>query len=151
MTTETIFQLINLYVLPFWLLMILAPHWRVTHNILRTLLPIVPLAGIYVLLLGMAIGGKSGGGGLDFSLAGISRLMADPFGFTVGWAHYLAFDLFVGRWIFWHAREASERKLPQWLISLTLALTFMAGPAGLLLYFLCSAHLPNIARKGHAD
>jgi hypothetical protein len=138
MPTETIFQLINLYVLPFWLLMIFAPHWRVTQQLMRTLLPIVPMAVIYVLMLGMAIGGNSGGGSLDFTLAGISRLMADPFGFTVGWAHYLAFDLFVGRWIYWHSQKSSERKLPQWVVSLALALTFMAGPAGLLLYFLAS-------------
>lgn len=34
---ETLFQLANLYIMPFWLLMIFLPHWSWTHRIMATL------------------------------------------------------------------------------------------------------------------
>jgi len=49
----------------------------------------------------------------------------------VGWIHYLAFDLLVGRW---ETQDAAARGIPAWLVVPCLALTFMFGPAGWLLY-----------------
>ena len=50
--------------------------------------------------------------------------------------HYLVFDLWVGSW------ETEDDSLPHWLLLPCLALTFLAGPTGLLLY-----HLLKAARK----
>ena len=49
-----------------------------------------------------------------------------------GWVHYLAFDLFIGCW---EVMDAKERGVSHWLVVPCLFLTFMFGPAGLLLYF----------------
>ena len=51
---------------------------------------------------------------------------------TAGWLHYLAFDLFVGSWI---SEQAAALALPHWLLLPPLALTFLFGPAGLLVFF----------------
>jgi hypothetical protein len=48
-----------------------------------------------------------------------------------GWIHYLAFDLFVGSW---EARDARQRGVPHLALVPCLALTFLFGPAGWLLY-----------------
>jgi len=45
--------------------------------------------------------------------------------------HFLAFDLFVGRWIYLDSRR---RQVSPWLMAPLLFLTLMLGPAGLLLY-----------------
>ena len=50
-----------------------------------------------------------------------------------GWTHYLAFDLFVGCWI---AQDADRRGIGRIGQAPVLALTFVAGPAGLLLHYL---------------
>jgi hypothetical protein len=50
-----------------------------------------------------------------------------------GWIHYLAFDLFIGSW---QVRDAAKQGISHWLVIPCLALTFMFGPIGLLLYFL---------------
>lgn len=50
-----------------------------------------------------------------------------------GWVHYLAFDLFVGTWI---ARSGTKAGVPGLLLLPCLFLTFMFGPAGLLLFLL---------------
>ena len=48
-----------------------------------------------------------------------------------GWVHYLVFDLFVGAW---EVRDARRVGVHHLLVVPCLALTFMAGPIGLLLY-----------------
>lgn len=48
-----------------------------------------------------------------------------------GWTHYLAFDLFIGGW---EVRDARQRGIPHLLVVPVLVLTFLVGPAGLLLY-----------------
>lgn len=48
-----------------------------------------------------------------------------------GWVHYLAFDLFIGSW---EVRDAQRHGLSHLLVVPCLALTFLFGPVGLLLY-----------------
>ncbi|MEX1368657.1 MAG: abscisic acid-deficient protein Aba4 family protein [Nannocystaceae bacterium] len=60
----------------------------------------------------------------------------------MAWVHFLAFDLFVGRWVLLDARE---RGLSSWLVSPTLVTVLMFGPLGLLLYL----GLRATRRPGH--
>ena len=53
-----------------------------------------------------------------------------------GWVHYLAFDLFIGAW---QVRDARVQGISHLLVIPCLQLTFLFGPAGLLLYFLIRA------------
>jgi hypothetical protein len=60
-------------------------------------------------------------------------LLGSPAGATIAWVHFLAFDLFVGRWIY---LESHERQVNPWLMAPVLFLTLMLGPAGFLLYLM---------------
>lgn len=89
------------------------------------------LAVAYILLIAEGIGAEGGGFG---SIAEVRALFADDAALAAGWLHYLAFDLFVGGWI---ARDGIARGISGWkalLLLPCLALTFLFGPAGLLLY-----------------
>lgn len=79
----------------------------------------------YAVLIATSLGGD---GGFD-SLASVRALFADDRALLAGWLHYLAFDLFVGRWI---AERGFARGRPVWLLIPILALTFLLGPVGLL-------------------
>ena len=129
---ETLFNLSNFFILPFWLLMIFLPRWRITQRLLASLWPIVVLALIYASLLVSQLGGVAGGL-LNPTLTGIASLLGTPAGAAVGWVHFLAFDLFVGRWAYLDSRK---RGLSTWLVSPSLFFILMAGPLGLLLYLL---------------
>jgi hypothetical protein len=129
---ETIFNLSNFFVLPFWLLVIFLPHWRWTQRILRTHWPVVILALVYALLLTTQIGAGAASL-LNPTLAGIASLLGTEAGAMVAWVHFLAFDLFVGRWAYLDSRE---QEFSAWWVSPTLFFTLMAGPLGLLLYLL---------------
>jgi Domain of unknown function (DUF4281) len=66
-------------------------------------------------------------------LSGLAALLGSPVGATIGWLHFLAFDLFVGRWIYLDSRE---RGITAWVIAPVLFLTLMLGPCGFLLYLM---------------
>jgi hypothetical protein len=58
-------------------------------------------------------------------------LLGTPTGTTLAWAHFVAFDLFVGRWIYLDSRS---RSYSAWGVSPILVLTLLIGPVGLLMY-----------------
>jgi hypothetical protein len=64
-------------------------------------------------------------------LSSVAMLFSNPWLLLAGWTHYLAFDLFIGSW---EVRDARDRGLPHLLVVPCLALTFLFGPAGWLLY-----------------
>lgn len=131
--SETLFQLSNLYIMPFWLLMIFLPHWSWTKRIIGSLWFIAPLAVAYALLILPQLGGGGGliGDLMNPTTEGLAKLLGNPAGVAVGWIHFLAFDLFVGRWEYLDSRE---KGISAWLVSPCIFLTLMFGPMGFLLY-----------------
>jgi hypothetical protein len=83
---------------------------------------------VYVVLIAVSLPGSDGG---FSSLAGVRALFNDPNALLAGWTHYLAFDLFIGGW---EVRDAQQHGIPHLLVVPALVLTFLVGPAGLLLY-----------------
>ena len=131
-TPDFLFALANPLALLGWLLLALAPRWRLTNIlVLSGALPLLLAAAYAVLLAAHYLGAHGAEGGFG-SLAGVAALFHDPWALLAGWVHYLCFDLFTGAW---EARDARRRGVPHgWLVP-CLALTFLFGPVGLLAYF----------------
>ena len=130
---ETLFSISNFLTMPFWLLMIFLPHWRWTRRIMGSLLVVVPAALLYVILIAPNLGGTLNDlANLDLAL--VQALLGSPEGATLGWAHFLAFDLFVGRW--GYLDNLSTTRLSAWLVSPMLFFVLMLGPVGFTLYFI---------------
>jgi hypothetical protein len=130
MNPETLFSLSSLLVMPFWLLLIFLPRWRVTERVMAGPWVAVPAALLYVVLVlprFVAIFTAV----LNPTLSGVTAFLGDPTGATIAWAHFLAFDLFVGRWVYLNGRS---RNISTWFISPILFLVLMLGPVGFLLY-----------------
>lgn len=127
---RTAYAVISASSAPIWLAMILAPRAGVTRWLVgRASVLFVGLGLTYDVLL--ASGLVRNGEIIDFSNPDkVRRALSTPDVFLAGWAHYIAFDLFVGRWIWEDAlsRGRSAR--------LALLLTWLAGPAGLSLHLL---------------
>ena len=127
---EATFSLSGLLVMPFWALMIFLPRWRWTRRILRSPLVILPPALLYAALvlprLAEVFPAVS-----SPTLTAIAALLGTPDGATIAWAHFLAFDLFVGRWIY---LDGQERVISALLMAPVLFLTLMRGPIGFVLY-----------------
>ena len=138
---EQIFGAANLLALVAWAVLILAPRREI---VMRALFfgPILILALGYATGLILVLAGVvPAGGGADFStIAGVRSIFASDAGVTIGWVHYLTFDLFVGLWIARNADAHGWSDVKGRLIQApVLFLTFMAGPFGLALYIVSRA------------
>jgi hypothetical protein len=129
MDPARVFQVVNLLPMPIWLVWMLAPSSRLSRTLARTVWPWAVLAGLYLVLLVVALASADH---VDpaayFSLGGVMALFRSPWMALAGWTHYLCFDLFVARWIMNDAPDAGY-----WLTPI-LFLTLMFGPIGLLCY-----------------
>lgn len=128
MTAEQIFSVANMIVLPFWLLLAIAPRWQPGSHVLAPVVAPALLAIAYAIALLPQLGGDGGFG----SLADLRVAFSNDLVLLAGWIHYLAFDLFVGSW---EARDAQRVGIPQWALIPCLFLTLMLGPVGLLTYY----------------
>ena len=115
---------------PVWIAMILAPRSRVTRWL-------VDRAGVLFVGLGLtydallAAGVVRSGRMPDFGNPdAVREALTEPDTFLAAWTHYIAFDLFVGRWIWQDALDRGRSA------RLALLLTWLAGPAGLSLHLL---------------
>ncbi|MDB9510181.1 ABA4-like family protein [Kamptonema animale CS-326] len=126
MTAEQIFNAANIFVLPFWALMILLPNWGITRKVMNSFIPFVVLAVLYIYLFITSITPENAAALSNPKLADIARFFADEKATATGWIHFLVMDLFVGRWIYWEGQRTGV-----WTIH-SLALSLFAGPMGLI-------------------
>lgn len=126
LSPAALFDFGNLFVLPFWALMIFLPNWGITQKIMRSYLPFVVLAGIYLYLFVSSITPENAAALANPKLADIARFFADETAAATGWTHFLVLDLFVGRWVYWEGQRTGV-----WTIH-SIALCLFAGPLGLL-------------------
>jgi len=128
MTPDQIFSIANTASVLCWILLAVFPRrpW-VTDVLAGAAMPAI-FAAAYLAIV-ITVFPRADG---SFStLAGVTRLFANPWLLLAGWLHYLAFDLLIGAW---EARDSVERGVPRWLLVPCLFLTLMFGPAGWLAY-----------------
>ncbi len=138
MQWETIFSIANLWPLPFWLLLAIGPRNERTARIVLYG-GVAMLALAYTILLPLIMAGAIDtvgpeGGSAEFTkLSGVMALFDSKGGATVGWIHYLAFDLLTGLWVSRNADAYGYHRAVQVII---LFFVLMTGPLGLTLYLL---------------
>lgn len=95
---------------------------------------------------GLVIGWWSRAQGGFASLSDLAALFDTRALLLAGWLHYLAFDMLIGAW---EVREAKRQGMAHWTIIPALLLTFMFGPAGLLV-FIAQRAAWHLGRKTEA-
>lgn len=130
MSLDLLFNAANLFVLPFWALMVLLPNWGVTRKVMSSFLPFVALAGLYLYLFINSLNPESAQAFANPQLGELARLFADEKVTLTGWVHFIVADLFVGRWIYWEGQQTGI-----WAVH-SLVLCLFAGPLGLLSHIL---------------
>lgn len=130
MAIAWLFNGANVFVLPFWALMILLPNWGVTRRVMESYIPFVVLAVLYLYLFVSSITPENAAALSNPQLADIARAFADEKVMATGWIHFLVLDLFIGRWIYGEGQQTGV-----WTIH-SLILCLFAGPLGLLSHIL---------------
>lgn len=140
MLSESLFQIANPLAMIGWLCLALsplAPRWA--DRIGGFAIPVI----LSLLYTGVILAyWPEGQGGFD-SLANVMLLLSGPWVALAGWLHFLAFDLFIGGWII---RQARDEGIAHLLVLPCLALTFLFGPVGLILFLSIAAVRRLISR-----
>jgi len=129
MNPDQLFSFANTLALAAWLGLLLLPHVAAIRNVIAAAVIPCLFASAYAVILARFFDPS---GFAKFStLEGLASLQGSPWLLLAGWLHYLAFDLFVGAW---EVRTARRDGIAHLVIVPSLVLTFMAGPAGLLVF-----------------
>lgn len=129
---DTVFAIANALALVMWVALVFLPRWPALLAAMLYLGVGLLSAAYAVFLIAVVAGIAPGGEGGDFSsIEGVRQIFSSDAGVTIGWIHYLAFDLFVGLWI---ARDADAKGFSRLVQAPILVATLMAGPLGLLLW-----------------
>ncbi|NIH83680.1 ABA4-like family protein [Amycolatopsis granulosa] len=128
MSTAALFQITFNLAAPFWALMIFAPGWAVTRRVIGSPWIVLPPLVVYLVF---AVG--------EFGtlwpvvsrpdLETLRAFLGTPHGAAAIWAHLIAFDLFIGRWMY---HDARARGVTHAILAPILVLTILLSPFGLL-------------------
>jgi hypothetical protein len=131
---ETLFSIVNTLAALGWIGLVIAA--TIKPSKVRQLVLLVSGRWVPILLCIAYLGflvqfwGTAPDGGFQ-TLQAVQNLFASPGVLLAGWTHYLAFDLFVGRWIVDDALTPSRSRIP---LIWSLPMTFLFGPVGVLVY-----------------
>lgn len=125
---ESLFSLAGAVAIAGWLALLASPFLARVSDWIAALA--VPIA-LSVAYAGLVLANWSEAeGGFD-TLDNVALLFQSRELLLAGWIHYLAFDLFIGAW---EVRTARDERIPFLLVVPCLILTFLFGPAGLLVF-----------------
>ena len=126
MDLNTLFNLSNLFVLPFWTIMIFLPNWDITRKVMKSYLIFIPLIFLYIYLFIISLTPESIETLSNPQLFDLAEVFSNPEVTFAGWVHFLVLDLFLGRYIYWQGQNENI-----WTIH-SLILCLFAGPIGFL-------------------
>lgn len=147
MQLETVFVLSIFTVLPFWILMIVAPNWDWTRTIIGSPLIALGPAFLYIVFVVPDLLATFQTAAAP-TLANMQALLSTERGTLLAWVHFLAFDLLVGRWAYLDSRE---RGISAWRMAPVLFFTFTLGPLGYFLYLILRSLLQRVERAIEAE
>lgn len=131
---------------PFWLLIILAPAWSGTRRVMSSpWVTVLPLA-VY-LIVALPHFGELWAVVSRPDLAELQAFLATPYGAAAIWAHLIAFDMFIGRWMYLQGRDLGIHPL---IVSPILLLTIFLSPFGLLVFLVVRSVATARARTAAA-
>ena len=134
-TPENIYLVANWGVIPFWLLLILAPNHGLTNFLAQSVIAPLLLAMGYLYLSYNLYLEKNLFDGFELysGLDGLYSMFANEILLLIFWLHFLAISLFAGAWII---RDARRYLIPKIITIPSLILTYFSGPVGIVIYWL---------------
>jgi hypothetical protein len=129
---DSIFSLCGNLAMLGWLGLVFLPGQRIVVEVIARIVIPLAIAALYIFLMATNYASAPAGAGFG-SLDAVGSLFTVRGLLLAGWIHYLAFDLFVGSW---EVSDARANGIHHLFVIPCLFATFMAGPAGLALYFI---------------
>ena len=134
LTIENIYLFANWGVIPFWLLLIFFPNYKITNFFVQSIIaPLLLGAGYAYLSYTVFIDGNIFDGfELYNGIDGLYSMFSNETLLLIFWLHFLSISLFVGAWI---VRDSKKFFIPKIITIPSLILTYFSGPIGLAVYW----------------
>ena len=126
-TSENIYLFANWGVVPFWLLLILAPNHALTNFFAQSIIaPLLLAIGYVYLSYNLYLESNIFDGfNLYYGLDDLYSIFANETLLLIFWLHFLAISLFAGAWI---VRDSKKYLIPKIVSIPSLILTYFSGP-----------------------
>ena len=136
LTFENIYLWVNFGIIPFWIMLILAPNSRVTQIFINSIiLPLIlSVAYVYLFYQAILLGEPFSGIFKSYlSLDNLYTTFATESFLLIFWIHFVALNIFLGSWV---SRDAVKYNMSRGLVFIPLILIYFTGPIGLILYWM---------------
>lgn len=130
MNTESLFALAFALAAPVWALLILAPGWHWTDRVAASALPLVPIIVVY-LVLAVPLLPELWEAVRSPELVKWQQFMTRDDGASAIWAQIIAWDLFIGQWMYREGRRVGIHPL---VMGPVLVLSILLSPFGVALF-----------------
>jgi len=136
LTFENIYFWSNIFVLPFWLMLMLIPNFKITRIFANSIILPLILASAYsyviyqVILLDQSLFDIFN---IYLNLDNLYTLFATESFLLIFWLHFLSLNLFLGAWV---AYDAVKYNMTRSLVFIPLIIIYFTGPLGLVLYWI---------------
>ena len=136
LTFEAIYLWTTFGILPFWVMLIIIPNFKVTQFFVNSIILPLILSTTYVYVIYQTIL-------LDepifdvfrlyLNLDGLYTVFATESFLLIFWLHFVALNLFLGSWM---SRDGVKYNMSRSLLCVPLILVYFTGPLGLVFYWL---------------
>ena len=136
LTFENIYLWSNFLVLPFWLMLIFIPNYRITQILINSIiLPLFFSAAYIYVAYQIILSNESIGNffNLYLDLENLYALFSIDGFLIIFWLHFLAINLFMASWV---SRDSVKYNIPRIILLLSLILVYFSGPVGLVFYWI---------------
>jgi hypothetical protein len=140
------FTLVFVAAAPFWLLMIFAPKWEWTRRAVSSPWSATPPL-VFWFIFAIPMFGELLPAVAKPTLAGWQDLLAEPAAITFAWAQIIAWDLFLGRWMYLDSRERNIHPL---VMGPLLVVAIMLSPIAMPVYLILRKVLGTTASAPEA-
>ena len=134
LTFENIYLWTNFAVLPFWLMLLVIPNWKITQFFVNSIILPLILASAYTYVIYQGILNESifDTFKLYLGLDELYTIFSTESFLLAFWIHFITLNLFLGSWV---SRDGIKYSIPKGLIVVPLILIYLTGPLGIVLYW----------------
>ena len=136
LTIETIYFYSNFVVLPFWIMLLFIPTFRITKILVYSIILPLILGSLYAYIIyqGFLLNNSF----LEvfeiyLGIESLYTVFSNDIFLTFFWIHFLSLNLFLGTWT---ANDGVKYDIPKKLVFFPLFIIYFTGPVGLVLYWL---------------
>ena len=136
LTIETIYFYSNFVVLPFWIMLVFIPAFRITKILVYSIILPLILGSLYAYIIyqGFLLNNSF----LEvfeiyLGIESLYTVFSNDIFLTFFWIHFLSLNLFLGTWT---ANDGVKYDIPKKLVFFPLFIIYFTGPVGLVLYWL---------------